>query len=256
MLARSWARMVEAGDDIGDLPTPALHALRLRGKRMRYACEFFAPLFPDHGARRWTRRLADLQDALGHLNDAAVAGALMGALGDAGQGHAGGLVRGYVAAGNAGLRAPIAHAWRRLRRLDPRESPFFATRLLRGPRRRATSHLSSFTSAGSEGGLALHRPRRIFRSNIGSSGSKLGGSVPPTLLAGLLGVGFGALVMMLALPADLFGRVPVLSGELHAESGQVAVVDGQTLRLHETTVRLAGVLAPPRGQGCRDGAGA
>jgi endonuclease YncB( thermonuclease family) len=79
--------------------------------------------------------------------------------------------------------------------------------------------------------------------------------VPPTLLAGLLGVGFGAVVMMLALPADLFGRVPALAGELHAESGQVAVVDGQTLRVRETTIRLQGVLAPPRGQGCRDADG-
>lgn len=80
--------------------------------------------------------------------------------------------------------------------------------------------------------------------------------MPPTLLAGLLGVGFGAVVMMLALPADLFGRVPVLTGEMHAESGQVAVVDGQTLRLRETVIRLQGVAAPPRGQGCRDAAGA
>lgn len=81
--------------------------------------------------------------------------------------------------------------------------------------------------------------------------------MPPTLLAGLLGVGFGALVLvlMLALPADLFGRVPTLSSELHAESGQVAVVDGQTLRLRDTTIRLAGILAPPRGQSCRDDRG-
>jgi endonuclease YncB( thermonuclease family) len=71
----------------------------------------------------------------------------------------------------------------------------------------------------------------------------------------LLGVGFGAVVMMLALPANLFGRAPVLSGELHAESSQVAVVDGQTLRLREITIRLAGILAPPRGLACRDPAG-
>ncbi len=69
-------------------------------------------------------------------------------------------------------------------------------------------------------------------------------------------MGFGAVVMMLALPADLFGRVPALSGELHAESGQVAVVDGQTLRLRDTTIRLAGIHAPPRGQTCRDDRGA
>ncbi len=119
MLGKSWARMEAAGEDIAALPPPALHALRLRGKRMRYACEFFGPLFPDRGAGRWSRRLAALQESLGHLNDAAVAAGLMAALGEAGQGEAGGLVRGYVAASSADLRGPIAEAWRKLRRLEP-----------------------------------------------------------------------------------------------------------------------------------------
>ena len=47
------------------------HALRIAIRRLRYACDFFSPCF--EGARRYVRRLADLQDLLGELNDIAVA---------------------------------------------------------------------------------------------------------------------------------------------------------------------------------------
>ncbi len=49
------------------------HALRIRVKKLRYACEFFAGLYRDQHPKRMIRRLARLQDALGHLNDGAVA---------------------------------------------------------------------------------------------------------------------------------------------------------------------------------------
>lgn len=57
-----------------DLDVGALHALRVGTKRLRYAIEFFAPLYrakdvrPAHGA------LTALQDTLGALNDLASAG--------------------------------------------------------------------------------------------------------------------------------------------------------------------------------------
>lgn len=71
-----------------------------------------------------------------------------------------------------------------------------------------------------------------------------------TLLLGLLGGGFGAAIIMLAAPADLFGRVPALVGHIAAPAEHVAVVDGQTLRLHDTVLRLQGVEVPARGQAC------
>ncbi len=46
-----------------------LHALRLGVKKLRYASEFVLPLFPGKKARRYARRLARVQDALGRLND-------------------------------------------------------------------------------------------------------------------------------------------------------------------------------------------
>jgi endonuclease YncB( thermonuclease family) len=74
------------------------------------------------------------------------------------------------------------------------------------------------------------------------------------VLAGLLGTVFGGTAMLLALSSDLFGRVPAMPEMLSAEAAQVAVVDGETLRLREVVVGLAGVTAPPRGQACGSGA--
>jgi len=48
-----------------------LHRLRILAKKLRYAAEFFEPLFHGNRARRYIRSLARLQDALGGLNDCA-----------------------------------------------------------------------------------------------------------------------------------------------------------------------------------------
>ena len=50
---------------------PALHRLRIMIKRLRYAIEFFAPLFPAKSQRRFLARMAQLQEDLGLLNDLA-----------------------------------------------------------------------------------------------------------------------------------------------------------------------------------------
>ncbi len=97
--------------------------------------------------------------------------------------------------------------------------------------------------------MPLHRPRRIFRSGAFASGGA-GGRFRPTVLAGLIGAIGGAALMLFSSPATLFGRVPRLAGQLDADAPLVAVVDGQTLRLHENVVRLLGVVAPMRGQEC------
>jgi CHAD domain-containing protein len=59
------------------------HKLRIRIKRLRYACEFFAPCFAPAAAGPYLRRLARLQDVLGELNDIAVAHRLLESLGAA-----------------------------------------------------------------------------------------------------------------------------------------------------------------------------
>ena len=108
------------GPDITDLPVEALHTIRKAGKRLRYAAEFFTPLYGKRGARRFIGRLSSLQEALGHLNDSAAAGSLMAALGGgADRQFAAGAVQGFVAARQGDTRREIGHAWAKFRRQEP-----------------------------------------------------------------------------------------------------------------------------------------
>lgn len=72
-LARWHARIVAEARDFDTLEEPAVHALRKRVKRQRYAVEFFAPLLRRRGSARYLARLALLQDRMGELNDLFVA---------------------------------------------------------------------------------------------------------------------------------------------------------------------------------------
>ena len=53
------------------------HALRIRIRRLRYACEFFAPFFARAHYAAYLKRVKALQDSLGELNDIAVARRLL-----------------------------------------------------------------------------------------------------------------------------------------------------------------------------------
>jgi triphosphatase len=57
------------------------HALRIRVKRLRYGCEFFAPCFPPQAVQPYAKALRGLQDLLGELNDIAVARRLLRKMG-------------------------------------------------------------------------------------------------------------------------------------------------------------------------------
>ncbi len=92
----------------------------------------------------------------------------------------------------------------------------------------------------------------MARPGCGEVAAELG----PAMVAGLLGAAIGAAAILLSLPADLFGRVPPLIGAVRAGAADVAVIDGGTLRLNATVLRLAGVAVPPRGLACRSALGA
>jgi endonuclease YncB( thermonuclease family) len=83
------------------------------------------------------------------------------------------------------------------------------------------------------------------------------------MLLALAGAGIGVGIVMFEWPAGPVGPVPALSGAggaalqlVVAEPQSVAVVDGGTLRLHDTVVQLHGVAAPARGRNCPNGQGA
>ena len=119
VLDRRLAHLLAPGADLSALSAEALHALRIEAKRLRYAVEFFAPLYPPRPVHRFVRRVTALQDRLGRLNDATVAAGLLEALGRSGRGFAAGAVRGFIAADHAGTATKVDRAWRRVRRLEP-----------------------------------------------------------------------------------------------------------------------------------------
>jgi inorganic triphosphatase YgiF len=55
----------------------AHHALRIAFKRLRYALEFMAPLYPAKALRRYLKAATELQELLGAMNDIAVAEAII-----------------------------------------------------------------------------------------------------------------------------------------------------------------------------------
>lgn len=119
VLAQRLRRVRRDGRGLRRLPVPALHELRKDCKRLRYAAEFFQPLFPNKPARRFVRHLSELQDSLGLLNDGDAAAGLLAQLGRTGQGYAAGLVNGFVGAGAGAMRSEVRQAWHDFRHAGP-----------------------------------------------------------------------------------------------------------------------------------------
>lgn len=73
-LSRLHRQVEKRARDLTEPDPEARHHLRIRAKRLRYAAEFFADLFPARRRRaRYLKSLERLQDRLGELNDLAVA---------------------------------------------------------------------------------------------------------------------------------------------------------------------------------------
>lgn len=68
-LRKCHKRLVRQAGHLQQLGAEQRHEVRIAAKRLRYAVEFFASLFPAREARAYAGRLGGLQDALGALND-------------------------------------------------------------------------------------------------------------------------------------------------------------------------------------------
>ncbi|CAA7626374.1 CYTH and CHAD domain-containing protein [Magnetospirillum sp. UT-4] len=121
VLAKSHRKMLKAGGKTLAALTPEQrHQVRILGKQLRYAGEFFAPLYGAKAARPFLSALAELQDQLGELNDIAVAGPKLAASHHQGPlAWAAGLVAGWHEARRPDLLKGADRAWKRLRKLDP-----------------------------------------------------------------------------------------------------------------------------------------
>ena len=113
LLARRHRKLAKRGARLAEATPEERHAVRIAAKKMRYAAEFFAPLFPVRRARAYLRALAQLQDALGHFSDATTAARLAAELAgtDAAAAAAAGAVKGWAAARAAALEPELAAAW-------------------------------------------------------------------------------------------------------------------------------------------------
>ncbi len=65
------------GREIRKLDAAGLHRLRIRIKKLRYATEFFASIWPNERTKRYLSALKGLQQVLGELHDATVADGLI-----------------------------------------------------------------------------------------------------------------------------------------------------------------------------------
>ena len=118
VLRKRRKRLMTVDDDFAGLEPAALHGIRLRAKRLRYAAEIFAPLYPGKATQRYIRGLSRLQDRLGTFNDAAGAAGLVAEL-TGSHAFATGLILGFDGARSSGTRERIDKAWEKFHRLKP-----------------------------------------------------------------------------------------------------------------------------------------
>ncbi len=114
LLRKRHRKLVKAAEGFDAASPERLHALRIEAKKLRYAAEFLAPLFPARATRRYLGALKPLQDILGAANDAVVARGLVPHLADCdatAAARAAGLVTGWTAAEAASARRRFAAAW-------------------------------------------------------------------------------------------------------------------------------------------------
>ncbi len=113
-VTRLARRVEQIGDGCDWSDAGARHQLRIRLKRLRYACEFFAGCFKRKRMRRYLEHLEALQDVLGELNDIATARRLL-AEPPGVAGIQGAFVSGWFAAREEALISSLAAGWRDFR---------------------------------------------------------------------------------------------------------------------------------------------
>ena len=115
VIERRDRRIRKRGRDVPEAPPEERHRVRIAAKKLRYAAEFFAPLYPAKRVTRYVEALETLQDILGALNDAAVVDRLLAEVATGGGRPTApgidGLVRGWVAAVAQHELARFPRAW-------------------------------------------------------------------------------------------------------------------------------------------------
>jgi CHAD domain-containing protein len=116
ILSERHQTVLKRGRRFRKLPAERRHKLRLALKKLRYSTEFLLPLYgAGKQARKYARRLARLQEQLGHFNDMAVTAGVIEGPGttstDAATAAA--AITGWQAHAMVSLERPLCKAWRR-----------------------------------------------------------------------------------------------------------------------------------------------
>jgi triphosphatase len=120
MLRARHRKLIKRGRHLPDLDPQQRHRARIAAKKLRYATEFFASLYPNRTMRRYITALGKLQDDLGWRNDAVVADELLKGLASQHPETAASAayVRGFLAAHVVDDYAPLQALWKRFKRLS------------------------------------------------------------------------------------------------------------------------------------------
>lgn len=86
ILDKRHRKLTKLAHRFDELSEDEMHEVRLRAKKLRYAAEFFRPLYPVKHTRKFIKTLIDIQDTLGSLHDAVVGRELLTVLKSCGEG--------------------------------------------------------------------------------------------------------------------------------------------------------------------------
>jgi len=122
LLQQRAATLKKRGKRLHELDAAGRHRLRIAAKKLRYAAEFFAALFPKRRLRPYVQSLAAMQGVLGGLNDAATSlrllpEALAGAR--APDARVAGMIQGWSAASTHLQLDALGPAWDHWQRQKP-----------------------------------------------------------------------------------------------------------------------------------------
>jgi triphosphatase len=114
MLSEQYAKVLKRGRHLKSLDAHERHRLRLAVKKLRYVSEFLLPLYGQRkSTKRFSRKLAEFQDELGHYNDMAVTASLLAGLGadTAARGTAAAAIAGWQAHAMVGVEPRLRDTW-------------------------------------------------------------------------------------------------------------------------------------------------
>ncbi len=119
-LDEHWAVAKKRGRKVRKTYDRRTHKLRIALKKLRYAAEFFAPLYPRRKTAAYIRALKDLLDRMGEANDVHGISGTLARIGNAAElRFAAGVVAGWHAGREKRLTKKAMRGWKDFRKLKP-----------------------------------------------------------------------------------------------------------------------------------------